>query len=35
MWRRVKTEAICDDVDVSVFVENALTFWIKKRHEIK
>lgn len=33
IWKKAKLESICDDIDLSVFVEDAVSFWIKRRKE--
>ena len=32
IWKKAKLEAICDDLELSVFVEQAVSFWIKYRN---
>ena len=35
LWKLVKIEAIKDGVDLSIFFEEALEFWIKRRKEFQ
>ena len=35
LWKKVKIESICDELEISEFVEEALKFWIIKRHEFR
>ena len=35
VWKKAKVEAICDDVELSVFVEDAVIFWTKRRKEFQ
>lgn len=33
VWKKAKLEAICDDMELSQFVEEAISFWIKHRND--
>lgn len=35
VWKKAKIEAINDEIDLSVFVEDAVSFWIKHRKEFQ
>lgn len=35
IWKKAKLESICDDVELSQFVEDAVVFWVKRRKEFQ
>ena len=35
VWKKAKIEAVCDDIELSQFVEDAVSFWTKRRKEFK